>query len=392
MSHVPFVTIDPDANIPPLYATTTAAATTSTIPDPVPARSADSLRTSSASRENIVAATDPLLADSMSATSTSAAPVDTTRPLTAKKKNRGSLPSWIAFPLTVVLSLGLSASLYSAVPQLVGYELAAVSRTIDEPWEIGSLLAWKVVEMAVSWSVGLDYLDILSLALLSNVPYYVLLNVFYETSYKALAASFTIDMISLALPFSLLRPLNFYNARKRTSRPQSVSEIASDRSINMYMTALAAALYSLVVYSSFYTWLPVYMIKHFDEVRSLEAAHNATLPILLIACIPIGYAAKNFLFKPSIAAARPLIDPFDPVTASLPDTVRYNLGVGLHSSRASILTTRTTLLIVNAAINTFVRVFGTVEGTDALGAAGWAGLWSAAALMVGVGFAWAAES
>lgn len=232
----------------------------------------------------------------------------------------------------------------------------------------------------------------LSLGILSNIPYYVLLHVFYETSYSALGLSFAIDTVSLALPFFLLRPVNFYNARQRTDNPKTVSEIASDRSINSYMTAFAAAVYSLVVYSSFYTWLPVYMIVHFDEVRSLEAAHNATLPILLVGCMPIGYAAKNFLFKPSIAAARTLPTPFDPRTATLGDTFRYNLGLGSHSNRASILTSRTTLLVAISGINTFVRVFGTVEGTDVFGAAGWAALWSIAAMSVGLGFAWVGES
>lgn len=302
------------------------------------------------------------------------------------------LPSWISFPVTVLSSLALSAGLYTLLPGVIGYELAAVSRRVEEPLAIGLLLSWKVAEIAVAWTAGLDHLDMLSLALLSNAPYYILLHVFFETSYSALAAACLIDMISLALPFYALRPTNFYNARKRTDNPRSVSEIASDRSINFYMTAFAAAIYSLVVYSSFYTWLPVYMLLHFDEVRSLDAAHNATLPILVIACLPIGYAAKNLLFKPSIAASRAVVHPFVPAEATFFETLEWNLGLGKHSDRTSILTSRTGLLVGVSVLNTVVRVFGTVEGTDLLGALGWAGLWGAAALGVGVGFAWVGES
>lgn len=199
-------------------------------------------------------------------------------------------------------------------------------------------------------------------------------------------------MFSITAPFYLLRSVNFYNARARTSNPQTVSELAVDRSIQFYMSIFAAAVYSLIVYSSFFTWLPVYMIIHFDEVRSLDAAHNAALPILFGACIPIGYAAKNFLFKPSIAAARTPTYIFNPRTATLSQTFAYNLGIGDHSSRKAVLTQRTVLLVAFSFINSFVRVFGTVEGTEAYGAAGWAALWSAAALAVGLGFAWVGES
>lgn len=235
-------------------------------------------------------------------------------------------------------------------------------------------------------------LDLLSLSILANIPYYVLLHVFYETSYLSLGLSFLTDTSSFALPFYLLRRVNTYNARPNTSRPNTISELAIDRSIQLYMSMFAAAMYSLIVYSSFYTWLPVYMILHFDEVRSLESAHNAALPVLFAACIPVGYAAKNFLFKPSIAVARTPSFVFDPKSATLRETVAYNFGFGASESRYSVLVRRTVLLAWFSFLNTFVRVFGTVEGTEAFGAAGWAALWSFAALAVGAGFAWIGES
>ena len=62
----------------------------------------------------------------------------------------------IRFPLVAILSLGLSASLYSIVPDLAGFELATVSRSLNEPWQIGALLGWRVTELFVAWSFGLD--------------------------------------------------------------------------------------------------------------------------------------------------------------------------------------------------------------------------------------------
>lgn len=70
--------------------------------------------------------------------------------------NASALPEFIRFPLAVILALGSSAGLYSVAAQLTGFELATVSRTLDEPWQIGALLAWRVVELYVAWSSGFD--------------------------------------------------------------------------------------------------------------------------------------------------------------------------------------------------------------------------------------------
>ncbi|GAB7353087.1 hypothetical protein MBLNU459_g3631t1 [Dothideomycetes sp. NU459] len=367
MSHVPFVAIAPELE-----------AESPLLPS-IPALDADDLR----------APSDRTAVGTSSISATSA--------LSEKMSSRrGRVPSWIGLPAAIVTSLGLSAVAYSFVPDLAGFELAAVSRSLNEPWQIAALLAWKVAELVFAWTAGLDYYDFTSLSVLANIPYYVLLYVFYATPVLPLALGFAIDITSLALPFYLLRPLNFHNALNSTSAPGSTNELAADRSVQFYMTLLAASIYSLIVYTSFYTWLPVYMITYFDEVRSLEAAHNAVMPILFFAFIPIGNSAKDFLFSSSIAASRGpgSVAPkrFNPRAASLSETVLYNFGLASHSSREAVLSRRTLILVLFSAANTFVRVFGTVEGTEIYGAAGWAGLWSAAALTVGIAFRWAGDA
>ena len=77
----------------------------------------------------------------------------------ARASQKTRLPSWFSFPVSLVLSLGLSAGLYSFVPDVAGYELATVSRSLNEPWQIGGLLAWKMAEIAIAWSAGLDCKD-----------------------------------------------------------------------------------------------------------------------------------------------------------------------------------------------------------------------------------------
>lgn len=69
---------------------------------------------------------------------------------------KSRLPSIIRLPLVWVLSLGLSALLYSLVADYAGYELAAVSRDLTEDWEVGALLAWKLVELSGAWFAGYD--------------------------------------------------------------------------------------------------------------------------------------------------------------------------------------------------------------------------------------------
>lgn len=72
------------------------------------------------------------------------------------RASKSRIPGFIAFPLAVVLTLGTSAGLYSASAQLTGFELATISRNVDEPLEIGALLGWRVFELIVNWNSGFD--------------------------------------------------------------------------------------------------------------------------------------------------------------------------------------------------------------------------------------------
>lgn len=59
-------------------------------------------------------------------------------PLRASK-----LPTPLRFPLLVVLSLSLSSLLYSFSAEFTMGELASVSRSLNEWWEVGLLVGWK---------------------------------------------------------------------------------------------------------------------------------------------------------------------------------------------------------------------------------------------------------
>jgi hypothetical protein len=59
-------------------------------------------------------------------------------PLRASK-----LPRPLQFPLVVILSLSLSALLYSFAAEYTASELSAVSRSLNKWWEVGVLVAWR---------------------------------------------------------------------------------------------------------------------------------------------------------------------------------------------------------------------------------------------------------
>lgn len=100
---------------------------------------------------NSVRAPGSALDASISPTSNLATKMNTT---VAAQKSR--VPGWIGFPLAVIISFASSAGLYSYVPEIAGYELATVSRSLNEPWQIGGLLLWKLAEISIAWFFGLD--------------------------------------------------------------------------------------------------------------------------------------------------------------------------------------------------------------------------------------------
>ena len=84
-----------------------------------------------------------------------------------------SYPRPLRFPTAVILSFALSASMYSFAADATDYELAGVSRRIDETWQVGGLLGWKVVELAVAWFRDYDgmYLNFLISSLTVDIRF-----------------------------------------------------------------------------------------------------------------------------------------------------------------------------------------------------------------------------
>ena len=200
-------------------------------------------------------------------------------------------------------------------------------------------------------------------------------------------------MLATYIPFRLFRPLIPQHTAEAPKGAVANRSIINDWEVSVYNSLLAAGIYGVVVYSSFATWLPVHLVLHFDGLRDISAAHEASVPLLLASFIPIGIAAKSFLFTPATGATRNLDDikatVFNPETATLAETIKYNLWG--YSKRTRVMITRTATLAAVSFLNTFLQAGVTVEGADVYGAAGWASIWATAAALTGTMFWWVGD-
>ncbi len=240
--------------------------------------------------------------------------------------------------------------------------------------------------------------DLAALALLTNQPYYYLLYSFWSVELFPVIASLTIDIAAIAIPFALLRPLtHLHDLHVAKSQNQ---RLAQDWQIILLTAGLAASVYAVTFSLFYYFDLGIFLITHFNDIPSLDTAHESSLTKMIALFSGSGIGAMLFLFRPTLAAAgKPsLIETkakgrkpkkFNAETASLGETLAHNLGVDTQlSHRAEVLLKRAAVLIAFTVANTFIRIFGTIEGTDIVGSLGYAGLWATAHGIVALTYAW----
>ncbi|CAK4032618.1 uncharacterized protein RCC_04466 [Lecanosticta acicola] len=304
------------------------------------------------------------------------------------------LPSSLRFPIAVLVALSLSSLLYSLASGLTGHELAAVSRNLTSEWHIGAMLAWKLAELYIAWYACYDYVDLAYLTLLNQVPHYFLLNTFFGIDLVAVLIPLAIDVTSVAIPFALLRGVNAGHADSTVKTPNQL--IAQDLPVRLLTATFGASVYALVMYLGFQTRLTLWMVTYFDGIRDLQRAHDTEVWALLALFAPLGFAATQFIFVPAIGSpgnpGLDIVSPvpqrrFDPKTATLSETIARNLGRQEgFSRRTEILAKRTLTLAACCFVNTFVRSYVTIEGTELIGALLYSGVWSTAALASGLAF------
>ncbi|KAK0113190.1 hypothetical protein ONS95_014888 [Cadophora gregata] len=298
------------------------------------------------------------------------------------------IPAVLRFPLVNTLSLTLSALLYSFAAEYTSGDLAKVSRTLDQWWQVSVLVGWRTFELGLGWFGDYDGYDLVSLSLLSHGPPLYLLGSFYEISPASVISSLVIDSLTTYIPFRLLRPLSL--AHSASSSKYSVSvrnkDIITSNSIQAYTVILGGAIYAVTLFTSYSTFLPVYLVTYFDGIHSIAAAHASSPIALFPTTFLLGLAAKSFIFTPTVTAAPTTEDAknaaFHPETATFGETFWYN--VWGYSSRKKVVIKRTATLMLATGINTFVQTFVTIEGVEAAGAVVYSGVWVAAALITGL--------
>ncbi|KAI0128851.1 hypothetical protein BJ170DRAFT_348835 [Xylariales sp. AK1849] len=298
----------------------------------------------------------------------------------AKKSSKSKIPSPIQFPLVAVLSLALSALGYSLTHQWTKGVLAAHARNLDTWGEFGGLVGWRVFELGLGWFGNYDGYDLAALNLLSHGPPLYLLAAFYNTPPSALLLTLAIETFSTYLPFRLLRPLSQAHGDP-ASTPNA--ELLTDKPIALLTTLLSGAIYTVSLFAAYNTYLPTALIVYFANIPSILAAHEATYINLLPVTLTLGFAATSFIFAPAEAEQDEKPRDFDPVSASLKETVSWNLWG--WSKRTKTTMKRTATLMLVTGVNTTLQTAFTIEGAELGGAMAWASVWVVAAAVTGLG-------
>lgn len=189
-------------------------------------------------------------------------------------------------------------------------------------------------------------------------------------------------MISTFVPFQLLRPLSGVHAGAKNVANR---EIVTDIPITIYTTLLTTAIYCITVYSALHTYLPTTFVLHFDGIPSLEPAYTASYLTIVPVMVAFGFAARSFIFTPFAATGRSQEDgrlnEFDPVTATLGETLVWNLWG--YTSRSKVVIARTLVAMLVTGLNTYLQTYLTIGGVEGAGAAGYASAWVLATFFAG---------
>ena len=216
---------------------------------------------------------------------------------------------------------------------------------------------------------------------------------FYDIQASTAITCLIIDTVATFVPFYLLRISSSVHSIQTPKGVAANRSVINDFGIQISTSLLAASIYGVVVLGSFGTWLPVYLVTHFDGIRDISALYEANFPLVAGGFIPVGFAAKVFLFTPATAAKPDAHDKstaaFNPETATLYETIMYNLWG--YSKRTRTMIKRTATLVTVSGLHTWLQTYASVEGAEGFGAAGWSSVWAVAAMLTGVAFWWVAD-
>ncbi|KAF5669649.1 hypothetical protein FHETE_4889 [Fusarium heterosporum] len=322
--------------------------------------------------------------DETALVTTSSSPKEVQQP---PRTFREMVPKQAQFPLAIATSFAMASLGYSLLGELTGGELAALSRSQDTWPEVLLLAGWRMIELTIGWYGKLDSLDVAMLDILSHGPHFYLLSTFYGLTWTTAASALAVDVISVAVPFYMLRPLSTIHTPSAAAAAGLPNRELLDIPLQSYTTALSTGIYTVVLVLSLRFLLPRILVVNYSGVSTLEPAYNASYAAILPVTTLFGIAASTFIFAPFATTARAKedekVNQFDPVAASLGETVWWN--VWGYTVKTKVVIRRTAVVAFVAAVNTFLASYKTMYRVDAIGAAAYAGVWAFAAICSGIG-------
>ena len=248
--------------------------------------------------------------------------------------------------------------------------------------------------LAICWFGGFDFYDTLSFSLLLSTPQSILLSNFYNIRPTTLILTSVANAVSESIPFALLRPLAPSHHASTAGKGEVRNRpILTDTRTTIAISLLATGLLAVTLQLAFATFLPTFLITRIVGIRSFVTAHlgSAGLPALVLALIPAGYAAREFLFVSSTGAPVSVKQyTFDPSTSGFLEHVHHNVW-GWYNEREKALAYRTTLLALMVMGETLIQCYYTVKGVEFEGALGYAAVWGAGIVLIGSAFGWVGE-
>ena len=213
---------------------------------------------------------------------------------------------------------------------------------------------------------------------------------FYGIRALTAGAYLAVEVASASLPFLLLRGLSGAHSAARGTPNR---DIVADRSIQVLTSLQAALAYSVVLFLAGRYLLPTNLVLYFQGIPTIQPAADASFlgfggdPTSQLLSLVCGLAARSFIFTPLVTTPRSTAEDqknaaFDPVHATLGQTVKWNLWGYTTATKVSLA--RTGVAMLFSAVGTYLDTAVGIAGVEPQGAVVYAGVWVAAALVTGL--------
>ncbi|KFX86554.1 hypothetical protein O988_09509, partial [Pseudogymnoascus sp. VKM F-3808] len=172
---------------------------------------------------------------------------------------------------------------------------------------------WGLIELGIAWCNGYTPSEVAALSLFSHGPALFLLHYFYNAPALSSLLSLGITILSTTVPVALIPP----PASKRRAAASKEEAPEADCGVQALTTLLAACIHSIILASSYATFLPTTLVTYFNNLPSVAAAHTSSFISLLPLTLLSGHAARSFILAPSTLALSTTKPEFDAVNSDL---------------------------------------------------------------------------